>query len=206
MDGALISTRNLNTLVRRVLKSNVNMSYRLRNIERMHPALAASTTPSCSSTGVDDLGIKRAMSPALFEFEFAFEQDLQTSRVYRRVTLDGSRASKSSSTNSNGHSLWSGLSLSDVSDVSAISLPISPMELWNHHRYGSGNESKIDPGASPFEAWYNPSSMVRQLVQHICAMKVLTAGLEKCLYQDSLFQRTVHQSICPIQVLRPPNI
>ena len=38
MDGALASTRNLNTLVRRVIKFNVNMSHRLRNIESMHPA------------------------------------------------------------------------------------------------------------------------------------------------------------------------
>lgn len=169
MDGALASTRNLNTLVRRVLKSNVNMSHRLRSIECMHPALAASTAPSSDSLGINAQGSQRATSPAFFKF--AFEEDLQTSRVYKRVALDESRFSKSSFSNSIGHSFLSGLSLSDVSDISAISLPISPMELWNHHRYGSGHERKIDPGASPFEAWYNPSSMVRQSFQQLCNRK-----------------------------------
>lgn len=166
MDGALASTRNLNTLVRQVLKSNVNMSQRLRNIECMHPALAASTAPSSDSLGINEQGSKRAISPAFFKF--AFEKDLQTSRVYKRVALGESRFSKLSSSNSICHSFLSGLSLSDISDISAISLPISSMELWNHPRYGSGNERKIVPDASPFEAWYNSSSMVTQPFQQCC--------------------------------------
>ena len=138
---SLASTRSLNNLVRRVLKSNANMSNRLRNIERMHPALANSTIPSCASMSVNEHTGKRSMSPAFFDF--AFEEDLQTSRVYRRAALDETRFSKALSSNSIGNSFLSGLSLSDVSDVSAISLPISPMELWNHHRYGTGRDTKL---------------------------------------------------------------
>ena len=159
MDEALASTRSLNNLVRRVLKSNANMSTRLRDIERMHPALANSTIPSCASTSIYDRSGNRSMSPAFFEF--AFEEDLKTSRAYKRVALDESRFSKALSSNSVGNSFLSGLSLSDVSDVSAISLPISPMELWNHHRYGSGRDAKATTSASSFEAWYDPSSRVR---------------------------------------------
>ena len=70
---------------------------------------------------------KRAMSPVFFEF--AFEKDLQTSRVHRRIALDESRFSKSSFTNSMGQSFLSGLSLSNVFDISAISLPICSMKL-----------------------------------------------------------------------------
>ena len=165
MDGALASTRNLNALVRGVLKSNAHMTNRLRKLELMHPALAVSSNPSCGSLIINEHGAKRAISPAFFEF--AFEEDLQTSRVYKRVALDESRFSKSSLTTSIDHSFLSGMSLSDVSDVSALTLPISPMELWNHHRYGSAQETKADPGASSFEAWYNPSSMVGRSLRQL---------------------------------------
>lgn len=156
MDKALESTKNLNAIVRQVLKSNINMSHRLRNIERMHPALAASNTSSCVSLSINERGSRRTISPIFFGF--AFEEDLKTSKVYKRVALDESRFSKISSTNSIGYSFLSGLSLSDVSDISAIPLPIMPMDLWNHHRYGSGQKTKTGPGTSPLEAWYNPPS------------------------------------------------
>ena len=166
MDGALASTRNLNTLVRRMLNYNLNMSSRLRNFERMHPTLAASTTSSFGSTSMHERSGKRATNPATLGF--VFEEDLQTSRVYEKVALNESRFSKISSANSSGHSLLSWASLSDVADVSAISLPISPMELWNHHRYGSGRDMTTGPVVCSFEAWYNPPSMVGVLFKQYC--------------------------------------
>ena len=67
---------------------------------------------------------------------FAFEQDLLASRPYARAI---NRRACSSATSSvvptMGWSYLSGLSFAHVSRVSILSLPLSPMELWNGHRY-----------------------------------------------------------------------
>ncbi len=164
MNETMTSTRNLNTLVRRMLKFNVNMSHRLRSIERMHSALAVSIASSSDSLKINAQGSQRAIS----SFKFAFEEDLQTSRIYKRVVLNESRFFKSSFSNSIAHFFLSGLSLSSVFDISVIFLSIFSMKLWNHDRYSFEHERKTDPGAFSFEAWYNSSSMVRQSFQQLC--------------------------------------
>ena len=204
MDRALESTRSLNAIVRQVLKSNINMSHQLRNVERMHPALAASNTSSCASLSIQERGSKRTISPVFFGF--TFEEDLKTSRVYKRVALNESRFSRISSTNSIGYSFLSGLSLSDVSDISAIPLPISPMDLWNHHRYGSGQKTKTGSGASSLEAWYNPPSKVGRVFLIAVDIEGLTTRLEQRIYTNCLLQRTIHQSVCSNQIHRPSTI
>lgn len=175
LDEALTSTSNLTSLVQRVLKSNASMSYRLRNLERMHPALAASLGPACEPTennvNANSPNEGGVTSQTAF-FEFAFEEDLQSSRAYRRVTLDESRISRTSS-KSFGFSFLSGLSLSDVSNVNAITLPILPMELWNHHRYSSEHLTKTDPGVSSFDAWYNPPAMVGRIPRNLDLKKLM---------------------------------
>ena len=140
------------------------MSHQLRNIERIHPALIATSATSCISLSINERSSGRTVSPVFFGF--AFEEDLRTSRAYKRVALNESRFSKSSAT-SIGYSFLSGLSLSDVSDISAISLPILPMNLWNHHRYSVGQQRKSAPGVSSLDEWYNPSSKAGQAFQEV---------------------------------------
>lgn len=149
--------RNLTSLVQEVLKTNVNMASRLKNLERMHPALASSLSTSQNDTPRSEGIESRAVSPRTY-YNFTFEEELETSPVYQRAGLNQIRFSKSSTT-SNGPSCLSGLSLSDVSNVSAIALPISPLELWNHHRYRSDVGSVAT--ATSLDAWYNPSAKVR---------------------------------------------
>ena len=150
--------RNLTGLVQEVLKTNVNMASRLKNLERMHPALASSLTTSQNDTPRSEGTESRAVSRRTYH-NFTFEEELETSPVYKRAGLNQIRFSKSSTT-SNGPSCLSGLSLSDVSNVSAIALPISSLELWNHHRYRSDNIGSVTTATS-LDAWYNPSAKVR---------------------------------------------
>ncbi|KAK3176266.1 hypothetical protein OEA41_007589 [Lepraria neglecta] len=133
--------------------SNVNMSRRLKALERMHPALAASMTSRGKSPS-NERNDSRTSNRRATCFGFTFEQELETSPVYKRAALNDLRQSQSS-TSTNGPSSLSGLSLCDVSDVSAIALPISSMELWNHHRYTPSGK-RLEANVSSFDAWYNP--------------------------------------------------
>ena len=138
------------------------MSGRLRNLERMHPALASSISPSLRSTSIV---CERDRIPASRQstfFGFTFEDDLWTSPVYKKAALNVSKPTISSSIGSGSAvlSFLSGLSLSDVSNVSAVFLPILSKELWNHHRYEVENSMTPGLGASLFDAWYNPPAKV----------------------------------------------
>ena len=153
IEWAEASTRNLSSLVQELLRSNVDMSHRLKALERMHPALASSMASRGNSpTNESDDGhtlYRRATC-----LGFHLDQELQMSPVYRRVGFS------QSSISSNGPSSLSGLSLLNVSDISALSLPISSAELWNHHRYVSSGQG-MEANVTSFEAWYNPPRKVR---------------------------------------------
>ena len=67
---------------------------------------------------------------------FAFEQDLLASRPYARaINRRACWSATSSVVPTMGWSYLSGLSLAQVSRVSILSLPLSPLDLWNGHRY-----------------------------------------------------------------------
>ncbi|KAL8666794.1 MAG: hypothetical protein Q9168_007407 [Polycauliona sp. 1 TL-2023] len=158
MESAETTTRDLTGLVQQVLKSNVNMSRRLRNIERMHPAMISSACPSLTpSIHEHNRGQLRnaQQSP-----EISFERELQHSAAYRRTAFNRLRGSANSSNATSGPSFLSGLSLSDVLDATAMALPISRTELWNHHRYGTLPLSDPSHEASALDAWYNPPAKV----------------------------------------------
>ncbi|KAL8743388.1 MAG: hypothetical protein Q9190_004248 [Brigantiaea leucoxantha] len=136
------------------------MSRRLKNIERMHPALASSACPSKSSS---TLGIDAIRSdPTHPDNEIDFEKDLETSPVYKRAGFSRLRISNASTKISLDHSFLSGLSLSDVSNVSAVALPISSTELWNHHRYVTAQSVETTNSTQALNAWYNPPSTYAQ--------------------------------------------
>ena len=178
------------------------MSWRLKALERMHPALASSL-PSRGNSPTNDSNDDRAASRRATCFGFTFDQELETSPVYKRAALNELRQSQSS-TSSHPPSSLSGLSLCDVSDASAIALPISSMELWNHHRYTSGGK-RLEASVSSLEAWYNPPAKVRFWFDG-SEDHMLTWRLEKCLHSDCVLQRSIYQPVCAVQIHRPPNI
>lgn len=157
MDWAEASLRDLTTLVQEVLRTNVNMAARLKNLERMHPALAIpSTCASQDDNAIREAGKSRSVSRLTYN-RFAFEQELEMSTVYKKAALYQKSVSRSSNS-SNGPSCLSGLSLCDVTNASSIALPISAKELWNHHRY-SHTVTGLEKITS-LEAWYYPPAKV----------------------------------------------
>ena len=147
------SRRGLATGIELLLRSNLNMSRRIHNIERMHPALAASSNPSRANSIFTFGSIQEDSRDS----EISFEKALETSPAYKRAGYRQIRKStKSSSMISPGPSLHSRLSLGDVENVSAIALPIASRELWNHHRYSAAQAKDVDAGKQTLEAWYYP--------------------------------------------------
>ncbi|MCJ1479668.1 hypothetical protein MMC13_008354 [Lambiella insularis] len=127
-------------------------------LERMHPAWALSVSPSHQSLAIPAECDEATVQGQSTNNRLAFEEDLWTSRVYQKAAVNEGRFSMSSCTGSLGLSFLSGLSLSDISNVSAIALPILSKELWNHHRYTVELNAASGNGASLFDAWYNPPS------------------------------------------------
>lgn len=150
-------------LVHEVLESNQEMSQRLASIRVQSDTASSRSTAITRGKGYtdDDASTIRSWGPGYggvlnselrqtTAFGFAFEQDLQSSRVYRRTLKRDAESSVSSSFGrSVGWSFLSGLSLTDVSCLSVISLPISGQEIWNSSYYGPRYE-QIDHVSLPF--------------------------------------------------------
>lgn len=89
--------------------------------------------------------------PSQLLFGFDFQGDLETSRPYRRANRDSMDFSfRSSVARSHMWSVFSDLSLSDISNLSVIALPIYADEITNACHYEFGGRSLEAP--SPLEA------------------------------------------------------
>ncbi|KAK0511561.1 hypothetical protein JMJ35_006134 [Cladonia borealis] len=76
---------------------------------------------------------------------FAFEEDLFASRPYvRAINRRPCQSATSSVVPTMGWSYLSGLNFTNVSKVSILSLPLSPLELWNGHRYITARDDLED--------------------------------------------------------------
>jgi hypothetical protein len=83
-------------------------------------------------------------------FQFSFEVDLSTSRVYNRTYLYEPDASfTSSAVRAHAWSIFSGLSLSEVSMISAIALPLYSHDISNSQWYNFGSTTQFSEGTSP---------------------------------------------------------
>ena len=176
------------------------MSRRLRNIERMHPALAASSCPSKASSTFSLNLLQSEPRTSTDSIDIHFEKALEKSPAYKRAGFNRLGVSKSSSTISPGPSFLSGLSLGDVDNVSAVALPISSRELWNHHRYVAGKSGDMKAGTQVLDAWYNPPPTVGSPnLKPYCRESKLSNThawvVEKRFHQDGLLQRPIHESI-----------
>ena len=126
------------------------MSARLRDMdERATVALPApetavkddaSTTSSMTATPPPET----AAQPDIHrnQFGFVFEEDLLASRVYRKPLYSRSGASLvSSAARRTSSSVLSGLSLTEVSNISILAVPIYAHEIKNSERYTFGDFS-----------------------------------------------------------------
>ena len=153
------SANHLQSLVIEVLEGNREMSRRLLNMEMQSVAFAPSKNSGAlgESISVDSMSlssrgdhessvtVRKAKRDSLSEasgqllasFKRSFDRDLQTSRPYIRASKN--RESWSATSSAIRWSRLSGLSLSDISHIAVINLPISPRELSNGQHYSSDN-------------------------------------------------------------------
>lgn len=138
-------------LVEQVLATNHDMSRRLRNMDdkpvrRSHSPGSdreddASTTSGETGTlpppGFPHDGLPENVHRS--QFGFSFEEDLFASRVYRRPLFSDSGLSLvTSAARTTASSILSALSLTDVSNISILAVPVYADEISNQDRYTFG--------------------------------------------------------------------
>ncbi|KAM0543995.1 hypothetical protein ACHAPJ_012020 [Fusarium lateritium] len=146
---------NINLL----LESNHALSRRLMNLEDALDAqtiaskrmsflsLSGSTPQRSESQKSQPSTVDTESTIAISKFDF--EDDLELSRVYRRAQRDTMDFSfRSSIARSNSWSVFSGLSLGDVSIMSVIALPVYQEDLTNAQHYDFGDGTTVVPQES----------------------------------------------------------
>jgi len=152
--------------VEQLLQSNNDISKRLWTLENKSEAQSVSTTFKNGSRvdvvggGRDDSEVARVQSTSLKAYNISrdlpspgfhhpFEFDLNTSRVYKRtLPYECDVSFRSSAVRSHAWSVFSGLSLSQISAISAIALPIYSFDIFNREWYefevfGDGDSQSI---------------------------------------------------------------
>ena len=150
MDEAESAVARLCDRVEQVLASNQDMGRRLRDMDHNTIRRAASTVISSR----DDASTKSSgtVTPPIHppgnlpeviqrnQFGFAFEEDLFASRVYRKPLFsDSGESLVTSAARTTSSSVLSALSLTDVSNISILAIPIYSHEISNSNRYSFGD-------------------------------------------------------------------
>lgn len=150
MEEAESAMARLCDRVEQVLASNQDMGRRLRDMDHNTSHRAASTVTksrddaSTKSSGTITPPVHpRGNLPEVIQrnqFGFAFEEDLFASRVYRKPLFSDSGESLiTSAARTTSSSILSALSLTDVSNISILAIPIYPHEISNSDRYSFGD-------------------------------------------------------------------
>ncbi|KAK2669873.1 hypothetical protein RAB80_014010 [Fusarium oxysporum f. sp. vasinfectum] len=94
------------------------------------------------TAGIDSLEPHTASPKRPSRFEFEFERDLTASRVYRRAKRDTMDFSvRSSVARTHAWSIFSGISLSKISEMSVLALPLYAEDIANPQHYHFGHEA-----------------------------------------------------------------
>ncbi|KAL9572362.1 hypothetical protein ACKAV7_003563 [Fusarium commune] len=207
----------LSNNVKVLLDSNNALSHRLMNIEdaldaqtiisRRMSILSLTASPSQNTSQqstAESPATSISTDTSLAISKFDFEDDLESSRVYRRAlreTMDYSF--RSSIARSHNWSVFSGLSLGDISIMSVIALPVYQDDITNAEHYDFGEE------AAPTSE--SPGPVTDQPLLMECLelrLKLLTIpGMQKCFdmshYAPDDFFRVWHvfEQITPLVTL-----
>lgn len=134
----------LRELVQKLLESNHDISRRLQSMDHTRESESILT---CFRNGSDVEVINGAEKSApdephrfepsdRFYHQYSFEIDLDASRVYKRTqSYESDTSFTGSAVRTHAWSVLSGLSLSQISLVSAIALPVYSYEIFNSERY-----------------------------------------------------------------------
>jgi hypothetical protein len=141
------SHQDLISLTSNLLQNNMELAQRIANLEASRDT---ATTIRTTSEAVSSLSRRRSVtskiqdayqsftaSPFGITYAFEFERDLESSWVYRKVTRATMDASvRSSVVRSHAWTALSGISLSDISAISVVALPITLSDLYSVRQHG----------------------------------------------------------------------
>ncbi|KAF7513794.1 hypothetical protein GJ744_007845 [Endocarpon pusillum] len=133
------SVKHLEGLVENMLTGHERLAQRLASFE-------TTVAPSIDiQTQRDDARLSTTSSIRENQFGFVFEEALKKSWVYQRAArnIDGSSSLFSSAGRTASWSILTGLSLSDISNIAVLSLPIYAEDISNREMYQFG-EVDID--------------------------------------------------------------
>ncbi|KAG9508256.1 hypothetical protein J7337_001820 [Fusarium musae] len=139
------STRHLCKVVEELLQSNQELASRIRGLEREGSIIAESRRDDVSTLR-QTRGSKSVsfIDTQVSAIKFTFDQDLQASRVYNRAIGRQSMTSLTSTAlYTTALSLFSNLSLSQVSNISFYALPVYSSDLSNSECYIFGEEGAL---------------------------------------------------------------
>lgn len=152
MEEAESAMTRLCDLLEQVLATNQDMSRRLRNMDEKPVKRSRSpssereddaSTTSGKTVTIPPPSLPRDGLPKNVhrsQFGFSFEEDLFASRVYRRPLFSDSGLSLiTSAARTTASSILSALSLTDVSNISILAVPVCADEISNQDRYTFGD-------------------------------------------------------------------
>lgn len=160
MQKAETSTHELHRLVAKVLESNQDLSTRIRGLERQGSFFRRSVTEVDWTDDDSTIARSNTLRRASFaetepDLGHTFEDELEASRVYSKKDHRHSLSSiTSAAIHTTALSIFSNLSLSQVSHISFYALPIYAMDLndGQHYIFGergavqaTSGSTKLDP-------------------------------------------------------------
>ncbi len=170
VEEAKRSVQDLHSLTEKLLELNQTISNRLNGLKYQGSLCVSSSIEDSSEASTirpirdTDTSLDPQELTTSPSFGYSFDEDLHMSRVYQRVQMRGSGGSCfSKDAPTVGWSLLSGLSCSDVSNLSVLGLLITTAELYNGGLYiDQVRESK----PSDSDETYTKPSLPRKQVRH----------------------------------------
>lgn len=176
MEEAQSCTQKLCALVEQILESNRDLAERIRGLEREGSII--SNTRSVIIPADDAPATRQSIAARetiikpgdTLVKRFAFEDDLESSRVYSKAIYRFSQLSMTSTAlYTTAFSVFSKLSLSQVSNISFYALPLCAIDLHNSELYIFGEDGAVvlDRRAIPTPVEQPPCSGSQ--VSEVCA-------------------------------------
>lgn len=200
------SQESLVLLIQQLLESNQGLCKRLRNLEDVFDARSTITKKydSLSLVSGDEESIKTARTSKIrhgsiieaIKVRFSFDADLEASRVYRMAKNDYcDRSFVSSAIRTNAWSIFSGLSLADISIVSVVALPLYPRDIVNREHYSFSN-TKPTPLLEPTGRWTNSRSSIK--LEHSKSGQYRDLLSEEIVGKIPVLMESVREELAPV--------
>jgi hypothetical protein len=158
MDEAQSCTQKLCVLITQMLESNQDLAERIRGLEREGSLISKARSDIILGDEVSTVFRASPERESMLESgdtpvkRFAFEDDLESSRVYSKAIYRFSQLSiESTALYTTALSVFSKLSLSQVSSISFYALPVYAVDLHNSDLYVFGEDggALLDLTATP---------------------------------------------------------